>query len=389
MAKNDDPNTCSFSLPDGTCGDAGGASCLTPGAIADPYQANVPSYLSSITTWVQYLTREKAYKIRFFAMDHAPELWGITHYDVHPGCTTYDEILSKYLLYTRQLHSYVKDVEFVGPVTSGWEYYWDSAAGEKDKAAHGDRDFLPWFLNRLRVNDQARGWRSLHVLDIQYYPAAVTNDLVDEKTAALRLRSTRSLWDEAYVDESWINEPVYLIPRMKALIDVNYPGTKLGISEWNWGAENTMNGALAIADVLGIYGREDLYYAAYAQYPALNSPGFFAFKMYTNFDDLGSRFGDTSIMAKSSDENVLSSYAALDSATGDLHVMLVNKRPDEKTLAQINLGGFLPEKYADMYRYDAGHNKGIARSTTILSASEFPITLPAYSITLLILHPQT
>ena len=33
----------------------------------------------------------------FIAMDNEPELWGDTHYDVHPECPTYEEILDKYL----------------------------------------------------------------------------------------------------------------------------------------------------------------------------------------------------------------------------------------------------------------------------------------------------
>ena len=32
-------------------------------------------------------------------MDNEPELWGDTHYDVHPTCPTYEEILDKYLTY--------------------------------------------------------------------------------------------------------------------------------------------------------------------------------------------------------------------------------------------------------------------------------------------------
>ena len=42
--------------------------------------------------------------------------------------------------------------------------------------------------------------------------------------AELRLASTCSLWDGIYVDESWIGQAVYLIPRMKQLIAENYPG---------------------------------------------------------------------------------------------------------------------------------------------------------------------
>ena len=42
------------------------------------------------------------------------------------------------------------------------------------------------------------------------------------------------------------------VVRMNQLIEAYYPGTRLGISEWNFGADETMNGALAIADVLGM-----------------------------------------------------------------------------------------------------------------------------------------
>ena len=35
-------------------------------------------------------------------MDNEPELWGHTHYDVHPACPTYEEILDRYLTYARR-----------------------------------------------------------------------------------------------------------------------------------------------------------------------------------------------------------------------------------------------------------------------------------------------
>ena len=37
-----------------------------------------------------------------------------------------------------------------------------------------------------------------------------------------------------------------------------YPGTPIGITEYNWGAEDHINGATAQADILGIFGREGL-----------------------------------------------------------------------------------------------------------------------------------
>src|SRR5207302_1739770 len=122
----------------------------------------------------------------------------------------------------------------------------------------------------------------------------------DDATNRLRLRSTRSLWDPSYVDESWINESVDLIPRMRDWIAQYYPGTRLAINEWNWGADKTMNGAVAIADVLGIYGREGVDMAAYWTSPPPGSPGASAFAMYTNYDGQGHGFGDVAIADTSS-----------------------------------------------------------------------------------------
>ncbi len=43
---------------------------------------------------------------------------------------------------------------------------------------------------------------------------------------------------------------------MKAWIAAHYPGTKLSISEYNWGSDDGISGALAQAEALAIFGRE-------------------------------------------------------------------------------------------------------------------------------------
>ena len=384
VAKDDNNATCSFPQADGSCGDAGGANCESPGEIADPLTANVASDAASAAEWITHLTKEKGTKIRFLALDNEPELWGYTHYDVHPNCTTYSEILAKHIEYTQAIYKVAPEAEFAGPVTCCWKYYWGSAAGPVDKLQHGNQDFLVWFLESTRRQDQISGWRSLHVLDIHYYPEGLYNNQVDENTAAWRLRSTRSLWDKTYVDESWISVPIYLIPRMKQLINDYYPGTKFGISEWNWGADDTMNGALAIADVLGIFGQQDLYYAAYWQYPKIGSPGFNAFKLYTNYDGKGSRFGDISVWSDSSDRNEISSFAALDSKTDNLHVMLINKNPERTFNINIQLEGYTPGSNINQYQYDYSRSKDIIQSALPASGNNLNMLLPPYSITLLV-----
>jgi hypothetical protein len=386
VAKDNDDENCSFPLPGGGCGTAGGADCRHPGEIADPARTSVASTPEDIVDWVRHMLEAQAYDVRFLAMDNEPELWGYTHYDVHPECTTYQEILDRYLAYARAVRQVAPGVELTGPVTCCWTFYWDSAAGLTDKASHGFEDFLPWFLGEVTAHDDEFGQRTLDVLDIHYYPEGVFNDESDPATAAQRLRSTRSLWDPNYLDESWIWLPIQLIPRMKGLAEGIYPGTKVGISEWNWGADESLNGALAIADVLGIYGREDLYFAAYWRYPALGSPGFQAFKLYTNYDGQGGRFGDTSVRAESFDPDRVATYAALDSASGVLHLLLVKKLPVRELTVQVELEGFVAAGPATAYRYDAANLAEIVADSLEVGRHWFDIRLPAYSITHLVVE---
>lgn len=387
VAKNTDSNTCSFPTSDGGCGDAEKADCDSPGAIADPNRANVPSDVSSVVAWVEHLLNEKKFAVRFFAMDNEPDIWGTTHYDVHPSCTTYDEIRDKYIEYASAVRAVAPQAELLGPVSCCWNYYWNSPSGTLDKVKHGGQDFLPWFLDSVRQHDQQAGVRTLDVLDIHYYPEGLYNDDADPVTAAHRLRSTRSLWDKTYNDESWIAEPVNLISRMKQLLAEHYPGTKLGISEWNWGAEKTLNGALAIADVLGIFGREDVYLAGYWRYPEIGSPGFYAFKMFMNYDGQGGRFGATSVQAASSAPNQISSYAALDSTNKRLTIMLVNKNPNADLPATLEIKNFGPKAKATLYRYSSA-NPGAIVSTPVTLDQSRAVTLPAYSISLFVIEAQ-
>jgi hypothetical protein len=277
--------------------------------------------------------------------------------------------------------------ELLGPVSCCWYFYWNSAAGAADKAQHGDQDFLPWFLDQVRERDQHAGARTLDVLDIHYYPEGLYNDDAGPDTAAHRLRSTRSLWDQTYVDESWIGEPVNLISRMKQLLDEHYPGTKLGISEWNWGADKTFNGALAIADVLGIFGREDVYLAAYWRYPELGSPGFYAFKMFMNYDDRGGRFGDTSVQVSSNLPEAVGAYGGLNQAKDRLTLMLINKDPQNNITARLDLHNITATGKAMLYRYSAASPNAIVGAPLAMEAQSM-VALPAYSISLLVIEAQ-
>ena len=112
----------------------------------------------------------------------------------------------------------------------------------------------------------------MHVLDVHWYPEArgtkrITEKDTSPKTVAARLQAPRSLWDPTYTEKSWITgtwgKPIRLIPWLLERIAERYPGTKLAMTEYNFGAGDHISGGLAQADVLGIFGREGLYLGNY------------------------------------------------------------------------------------------------------------------------------
>src|SRR5262249_4920896 len=140
-----------------------------------------------------------------------------------------------------------------------------------------------------------------------------------------RNQSTRSLWDAGYVDQSWIDDTVDLVPRLRSWVNTYYPGTKIGITEYNWGAEGHMNGATTQADLLGIFGRQGLDLADRWTTPAAGTPTYLAMKMYRNYDGHDATFGDTSVATSVPNPDHVSAYSAVRSSDGALTIMVINK----------------------------------------------------------------
>ncbi|MGW2642032.1 glycoside hydrolase family 44 protein [Streptomyces sp. NPDC001348] len=352
--------------------------------------------------WVQYL--DKTYGtandggVRFYNLDNEPDLWWSTHRDVHPTGPGYDEIRDSTYATAAAIKDADPAAQTLGPVGWGFNSLIYSGLDQKtcgeqggdcwsnppDRAAHGGVQFAPWYLQQMKAYEQAHGRRVLDYFDEHIYPqqSGVFGGNDDAATQELRLRSTRQLWDPTYVDESWINQPVQFIPRMRSLVDANYPGTKLAITEYNWGALDKIDGGLAQADVLGIFGREGLDLATLWDPPKSNDPGAFAFRMYRNYDGNGGSFGDTSVHAASADQGKLAVYAAERSADHALTVMVVNKTTGDLTApVSLTTNTALPPA-AQVYRYGQDDTTAIKHlADQPVSGGSFTATYPAYSIT--------
>jgi len=354
---------------------------------------------SFVAKWVGYLDSKyggaAAGGVKFYQLDNEPDIWFATHRDVHPAGATYSEMLSKTEKVAAAIKATDPAAQTIGPSGWGWSSLFYSGSDQQycashscgsvppDAARHGGVPFAAWYLRELRAYQQQTGVRLLDYFDNHWYPqeANVDTEADDPATQALRLRSTRMLWDPHYVDQSWINQPVMAIPRMKQLVAQNYPGTKVAITEYNFGALDKIDGGLAEADVLGIFGREGLDLATLWGPPAFSDPGAFAFRMYLDYDGRGSAFGDTSVRAVSSAQTTLAIYAAQRSSDGALTAIVINKT-HHALASPLAVTGLAASATAQVFQYGQADPTAIVH----LPAQAFhngsaTVTFPAYSIT--------
>ena len=321
---------------------------VDPGNLAAAPSTTGPVYQNQ---WVYYLEHKYgADGVPFYAIDNEPDLWCETDTDVHPACMSYDQMVSMFLQYATAVHQQAPQAQILGPVVSGWTGMFyssldrgtDNFATHADREAHGGEAFLPWWLAQVHKADQKSGVRTLDILDVHWYPQGenVYSSADDPITAALRIRSVRSLWDPTYTDQSWINQPVDLIPRLQGWVAQDYPGTKVGISEYNFGGEQSASGAVALAEALGTFGQQGLYLADYWTYPPLGSPAAAAFELYRNYDGRGATFGDVSVPVRVSQAGVRA-YAAVHRSgaeKGQDDVILTNESPNSTATVDVRMG---------------------------------------------------
>jgi hypothetical protein len=357
----------------------------------DPADTSVPIGPSYVGDWITHLAGQfgnaAAGGVRYYDLDNEPGLWNSTHRDVHPAALTYDELWTRTLAYASELKLRDPGAKVLGPVSWGWcEYFWSPADGcgpGPDRTAHGGLDLVAWYLQQVESHRVATGTRLVDLLDIHYYPQAGTalNDDESASKAALRLRTLKSLYDPAYVDESWINQPVRLIPRMRAIIDARCPGTGLAITEYNFGGDTGISSALAQAEALAIFGREGVDLATRWVAPGVGTRCADAFRLYLDYDGAGGRVSGTSVRATSAKVDSVGAYA-IQADDGRLFVLLFNKHTAGET-AQLAVaaGG---DRAIGLWRFTAGAGLASAGSWSLVSGAA-TLALPARSATLAVI----
>lgn len=367
----------------------------------DPNDANLPADVVFERGFVQHLVNQWGGAgnngLRYYVLDNEHSIWHSTHRDVHPVGASMDEVRNKLWDYAEMIKNEDPQALVVAPEEWGWGGYLWSGYDQQyssqngwgnfpDRVTHGNWDYLPWLLDQMRQRSQVRGLRLLDVFAVHYYPQG--GEYGNDTSTAMqqrRNRSTRSLWDPNYTDETWINDKVKLIPRLKGWVASYYPGTRIGITEYNWGAEGHINGATTQADILGIFGREGLDQAARWTTPAPSTPSYKAIKIFRNYDGANHTFGDTSVRASVPNPDNLSAFAAVRGSDGALTVMVVNKvLTAGSTPVVLTLGDYLASGPAQVWRLTSAN--AITRLADVsVSSGSLSTSVPQQSVTLYVI----
>jgi Glycoside hydrolase family 44 len=346
--------------------------------------------------WAAALATAFGSSLHFYDMDNEIDIWGSTHRDVHPNPSAYEELRDTYRAEAQALKGWDPKAVRFGPVSCCWWFYWNGE-NNNDKAAHAGVDFLPWWLNEVYWQDKIAGTRTLDVFDIHAYPDGPnTSGWTQAQLQALSARIYRDYWDPTYISESgdinqiWTtflqpNKTIpFRLPRMRAIVNMIYPGTPLSITEWSaaFAGESDFSTALADADAYGILERERAYLASRWVAPLPANPNYLALKLYRNYDGKHSAFATTSVSATNTgDPDLFSSYAALNSTGNILMAMILNKDPNNTAQVQFTENGFTPQQVTT-YTLASTNPTEIVASTT--QAWTPTMNFAPYSATLLV-----
>ncbi len=367
----------------------------------DPNDANIPVAISFQQGWLEHLVSRFGNAqnggIAYYLLDNEPGLWHETHRDVHPTGATMQQLFDR----SRDAALLIKQIDptakVCGPEEWGWlsylysgfDFQWLGAhnwqGNPPDRAAHGNMDQAPWLLQQFAAASAAAGKRLLDVFTLHYYPQGNYGWNDTSTNAQLwRNRSTRSLWDPNYTDESWINAKINLIPRMRQWVSQFYPGTQLGITEYSWGVDDHISGAIVQADALGIFGREGIDLANRWVCPPTDSRVFKSIQMYRDYDGNGAAFGDVSVRCTGGNPDVLAAFASEETATGRVKAILINKSLTDVQTVQATIQGHPRIGRVRLFRL--GATGGITTIQPPNKKNPLLLTLPPQSITLAEVH---
>ena len=341
--------------------------------------------------------------VKAYEMDNEPDLWyadgvqgGVetgTHPRIFPQYLRVDTLLSRTEDLAKTMKRMDPDADAFGPALANYAGYynlhfapdWENYSGTYPR-------FVEAYLGLMNQYSQAAGKRLLDVFSLHWYSQVdgVDSDINTPEVAAQRMQTPRSLWDDTYVENSWITQyvtlgqPIRQIPDLQGAIDNYYPGTRIGFTEWRFGTGDNISTGIATADALGIFGKFNVYFASF--FSRLEGYAESAFLIYRNYDNNYGKFGSKRVFSSTDNVDETSIYASLNESHSEMHLVAINKT-NQTLEGHFSIGGniiFNPEVQA--YGFSDGNlSVSFLGSSNIVNNNQFIYNIPPLSVVHLVL----
>ncbi|WP_441288285.1 glycoside hydrolase family 44 protein [Sorangium sp. KYC3313] len=326
-----------------------------------------------------------------FSLDNEPDLWNHSHERIHPEPVRYAELVDKNIEFASAIKDVAPNALVTGFVSYGYSGY-VSLQGAPD----ADGNFIEYWLDAMKDAEMSEGRRLVDVLDLHWYTEIYANGEriigadASPQSVEARVQAPRSLWDPSFVEDSWIAKdvvkgPIKLIPWVQGLIDAHYPGTAIGITEYNYGGGNHISGAIAQADALGVFGREGVFLATIWDPGEEVSMLRAGVRAFTSYDGQGARFGDTSVRAETSDVAKATVYASIDEADPSRMVLVAINKTTAPLTAAVTLAAYESYTAIDVWRLTSTKADLVPADPIAPRATNaFTYAMPAHSVSVLV-----
>ena len=353
-------------------------------------------------------------RFKYWSMDNEMEIWRGTHNDLDLPVTG-DFLVERYIDVAKKARTAWGDIKLTGPVVANeWQWCHINAYNEESRPKIDGQEYcwLDFFTKKIAEAEKASGMRLLDVFDIHWYPS--------EKDYESRVNWHRVLFDTTYYYKGgngvrcatgkcdWSDKEKgyrsYIFVRINQWLEKYFGkdhGITLGITETSLiDEDDPMVTALTYASFLGTMQDNGV---------EIFTPWTWGDGMYETVH-LFSRYGHPNrVQSTSSNDSLVSAYSSISNKGDSLTVIFVNRAEKDaqdvnldlanfasdgkvKTLTLQNLQGetFVSHTSNALKENAVEANaQGGTTSATSYSINSFRMTLPAKSITAVLLATNT
>lgn len=298
--------------------------------------------------------------IKYISLDNEPALWSATHDLLQKEKVTISEYVQKIIEASKAIKAVDPNVKIIIGEFAGINLY-DLGGASDWQNFKGKYDWFPsYLLDTLKKESDKIGYQLVDIISFHNYPQHKinTNGDFDKNGMVVRTSSStanhirqarmnfpRSLWDENYIEESWLTnsklkgESNKILVRMQHSIDTYFPNIKMMIGEYDYGHDTDISHGIGTADFLGVMTQHNVEIVTRWDLQPGNKNTYTspAYKLFRNYDNQKSTFGDVSIHSQFDNVENGSVWASIDSDDNDLHLILINKNIKNTSTFNINV----------------------------------------------------